>query len=732
MAFHLSTAAEIRALLGFSPTDVIALKALAGGGTSSSGTVSSGSNALKLNGTGTATTPHQDAFLSASLASLDVRVKLSTDTLHINGIARLVGCWDNFSGWIFGIQADGNLGFILPNAAGTAPEFPYTGIGIAVSTTTDTWVRMTYAFSGANSGVMTIYSSADGTNYTQAGSPQTMPAGAQLKPNTASLQIGPASDAPLPANMAIKAVQVIANNVKIVDVDFTSTAVGAASVTAATGQVFTLNAPAAIAASSSTSAATPAPAPAPAPTPAPAPGSLVSITYSGPLVMVSTPVPTTTTLIGTYCPNNTTEIADYQTWLGKAPDLASVHTGQGSASDFIGSIDYCLGSNGYAGQKCVSVPLIWNGATLEAAAAGTYDSLYTQAAQKVLANLGSQSVIYVRTGWEHNLYGQMPWASNGKEAAFRGAFQRFYTIFKAASPKIMVVYGPNIGGDDWKLTYPGDAYCDIGGMDFYHYPEFGAPSDPYLAWDFMLTQQGGLNEFAAFFAARGKRICIPEWGIRLDDFGPYIKLYHQWCIDNNVLYSNYWDSDGAYPSKLSEGSRLLSNGAAYRHYCNPAKYPTEPFVQINLIAGNQDLSVGPWYNGYIGNGTVVRAPTTLAFDGAGNTSGNQQINLTQPVIPAGKYLFATTATRTAGTDTLELRISGGGGDLVAATFLDTTKLPANVATRVAIPISVTARLTDFKTTFYHGQGSTVTLKATDLGLWEDTTVDPTPHAGGAA
>jgi len=736
MAFHITTAAEIRALLGLSPTDVIALKAPAGGNTPSSGTVSSGSNALKLNSTGTATTPHQDAFLSASLASLDIRVKLSTDNLKSStGFARLVSCFGaDGSGWMFGCQFDGNLGFIYANAAGNGIVFPYTGAGaIAVSLTTDTWVRMTYAFSGTGSGVVTMYSSATNSNYVQAGDPQTVAAGsATLKIGTAPLQIGPSPDGLVSSSMVIKGAQVIANGATVVDVDFTSAAVGATSVTASTGQVFTLNAPAAIAASSSVSAA-PAPTPAPTPTPAPAPASNVSITYSGPLAMVATPVPATATLIGTYCPNNTQEIADYQTWLGKAPDLASVHTGQGSASDFIGSIDYCLGSNGYSGTKCVSVPLIWNGATLEAAAAGTYDDLYRQAAAKVVAALGNQSVIYVRTGWEHNLYGQMPWASNGKEAAFRGGFQRFYTIFKAASPKIMVVYGPNIGGDDWRVTYPGDAYCDLIGMDFYHYPEFGAPSDPYLAWDFMLTQQYGLNELVSFANAHNKRICIPEWGIRLDDFGPYIKLYYQWCITNNVVYSNYWDSDGAYPSKLSEGSRLLSNGAAYRHYYNPAKYPTEPFVQINLMAGAQDIAnTGTWFNGYIGNGTVSRAPNSLVFDGGGNAQGNQQISWIQNTAPVGNYLFAATLTRTAGTDTVSAWVVDQSGNNITTLDLDTAKLPANVATRVAIPVPITVRQNRCDVRFYHGQAGTMTIKATDLGFFEDTTVDPTPHAGGAA
>lgn len=804
--------------------------------TGSAGTVPppstySGPNALMTNKDGNATTPHQDAFLSAALVSLDVRIKMAASTLIAGGeVGRLVSCWgSSLDGWIFYTSGTGYLGFIYANNTGNGPVITYVGTPIPVSATADIWLRMTYAFSGPGSLVLRIYTSSDNVSYSQVGNDATVAANAALlKLGTAPLQIGSVLDGPLAPGTAIKAAQLIANGAKVVDVDFTTAAVGAATVTASTGQVFTINGAAAIGASSSASgsASTPPPSALPAittstssatfvagatsgtvatlsavpasatrtllpgdgrlalntagtaivvgltasaagtinatvqdkdastgavspvlavpvtvtaatsvPPPAPAPAAGE---YSGPTV--ATPVAACSTLFGSYWPNNTTEPAEIISWLGRSPDLASVHTGQGSADDFVGSVRFCIGSSGYAGPMCLSIPLSWNGGSLEAAARGDYNALYTQAAQKIFeldANgqqfpVAKQDVIYVRTGWEHNLYGQMPWASNGKEAAFVTAFQNFATAFRAVSPKFKIVYGPNIGGDDWRITYPGDAYCDAIGMDFYHYPEFGAPSDPYLAWDFMLTQQYGLNDLVTFANAHGKRICIPEWGVRLDYFGPYIKLYRQWCVDNNVLYSNYWDSDGAYPSKLSNGNRLPATGAAYRHYFNPTKYPTEPLVQVSLMAGAQDIgNSGQWYNGYVGNGTVTRSPNTLVFDGAGNASGNQQVSFVQNTVPVGNYLFAGTFTRTAGTDTVSLWVVDQGGNNIKTADLDTTKLPMNSPTRVSIPFTVASRMTRGDVRFFHGQGGTVTIKATDLGLFEDTTVDPTPHAGGA-
>lgn len=704
-----------------------------------------GPGALALNGTGYATTPHQDAFLSSALVSLDVRVKLATDTLTVNGgFARLVSCWGgDFSGWMLIANVDGGLGVLFANTSG-GYVINSTGAGsIAVSTGTPIWVRMTYVFSGAGSGIMTLYSSTDGTNYSTVGSPQTV-TGGQLKLGTAPLQIGPAAGSPVSNAMAIKAVQVLCNGATVVDADFSRLTAGATTVTASTGQIFTLTAPAAITGSASSGTTTPTPTPVPTPTPTPTatPTSNVSITYTGPMVAAS--VAATPALFGSYSGVDPKYPADHVAWLGKQPDLISVHGGQASENDFRNSIAFDIGDIQYNGAICVSVPLSWRGpepatfasmaAILKQCGQGVYNADYTFAAQEVLRMLGTQDIIYVRTGWENNAYQLMPWSSGGQEADFIAAFQNFYTCFMAVSPKFRIIYCPLAGGADMNLTFPGKNFCHGVGLDVYVFPIYGAPSDPYLCWDYMLHRPCGLLDLKALADANGLFMCFPEFGTCLDYAGPYLELHYQWCIDNNVRYTNYWDSNGDYPSALSEGSQLLATAAAYRHLHNPSKYPSKPIVQINMLQRQQDFAdKSAWSDGYIGNGTVTRpAPGTIAFDGAGSGSGNQQVVWQQSPLPVGNYLFADTITRTAGSDTVSIWAVGDTGNI--ATFdMDTTRLPLNQPTRIVFPVVVTNRVNQFSIRFFHGGAGQATIYTNPgwqaLGLWEDTTTDPTPQAG---
>lgn len=737
------TPAQITALGNISPSQIAAIQALVAGGaastpvaTTSPSTAYGGPNALVVSsaGAGGATTPHQDAFLSSVLALLDVRVKVSARVLSGGGgLGEVVGTWGpaatGYAGWMAIITPEGYQGFVISDSS--------TGANIMILTTvppsspnTDIWLRWVYVISGNGANQVTMYSSMDGVNYTRLGLVYGA-VGARILMNASPLSIGGGAGNVLPPSTNIRAVQIYTEAGKVVDADFTNVTTGAGAVTASTGQVFTINAPGAIAASTSVDASGTSVA-----TPVATPTSNVSITYNGP--MVTTPVPAITTLLGTYCPNNTQEIADYATWLGAAPGLASIHTGQGSRADLTGSVDYCIGSNGYGGNRCISVPLTYdthngpaaNAAVMAQAAAGQFNSDYTTQAQKILAKLGNQSPIYIRFPWEENLYQLMPWASNGHEADYIAMCRNGVTAFRAVDTnnQFKFIFGPNIGGDDPMLSYWGDAYCDGIGLDVYINAVYGDPSDPYLCFDYMRTRPFGLDWLTSFAAAHGKFTCIPEFGVNIDFFGAYFKLFFAWAVANNVRYMNTWDSNGDYPSKLSQGSQLLANGAAYRHYVNPTKYPQEPLVRWSLMRNAQDVSQGPWFQGYMANGTATRTANTIAFDGVGNSSQNQQIVWVLNNAPAGNYVFTTTGTRTAGTDTTSIWI-GDGTPSIAGVDLTTAKAPLNQPTRISVPFTLAQRMSNLKIVIYHGQPGTVTIKLTDFGLWEDMTADPFPQAG---
>jgi hypothetical protein len=283
----------------------------------------------------------------------------------------------------------------------------------------------------------------------------------------------------------------------------------------------------------------------------------------------------TNTLLGAYCGNTAGSIDQFGTWLGRPADLGHVFTGNANASDYVGSVNYVLTNTGWTGKFTISVPLVMVGVTLARAVAGDMDSLWTQAAQSVLSHLPNQAIIYLRTGWEQNLPSS-PWTAHGQEATFNSAFQRFVTTFRAADPshKFRFVWCPTIGADDPTLSYPGDAVVDVIGLDCYTNVAGGEPADPAASWNFHLTRSFGLGWLVTFAAAHGKPACVPEWGIASDGFGTYAKLQYQWCVDNNILYANYWNSNDAYAGKLSDGT-YPRTGAEFRHLWNPAGYPTE-------------------------------------------------------------------------------------------------------------------------------------------------------------
>ena len=349
----------------------------------------------------------------------------------------------------------------------------------------------------------------------------------------------------------------------------------------------------------------------------------------------ATPVPPSPTLLGFYADDSPGSFEGVNAWLGRVMDFASIHSGQGWEGDFLNSVAYVLGSNEYAtvnaagvaGSRLLSVPLIWDGASLSAAASGAYNTDYATVAQTVLASIPpgpipGQSIIYIRTGWEENMAGEMPWAATGQEAQYIAAFQQFVTVFRANDPtgRFRFVWCPNVGGDPITNSYPGDAYVDVMGMDFYYglNNQTNAP-DPDAAFQEMLSN--GLTEIAGMATSHGKPLAFPEWGVNQDNFGNYVKDVFDWCRAQSCLYATYWDSDGGYPGMLSDGS-YPETGAMFRHLWNPANYPVEPIaapVGVSAVAADATVQISA-------SPVTSSTPVTRYYLYKGGTSGGESIH----------------------------------------------------------------------------------------------------------
>ena len=269
-------------------------------------------------------------------------------------------------------------------------------------------------------------------------------------------------------------------------------------------------------------------------------------------------------LLGVFCGHDPNDVIQFETWLGRKVDGVLGYTGDASWDDYDGSVAWASGVWNKLDRRVFwSVPLIPRGASLSKAAAGQYDDHYRLAAQKLAAFRPGDPIIYIRTGWEFN-GDWFPWAARGKEKDFIGAFQRFVTIFRDASPRFRFEWNVNIGdvGMDPEGAYPGDAYVDIIGMDFYWDLRW-SPKDPMAAYDLMVTRKWGLQWHQDFAAAHGKPTAYSEWGIMSNDGASYIQRVEEWFVRHNVVYQTYWNSNADFSGMVSTGEYPAA-GAAYK------------------------------------------------------------------------------------------------------------------------------------------------------------------------
>jgi hypothetical protein len=218
---------------------------------------------------------------------------------------------------------------------------------------------------------------------------------------------------------------------------------------------------------------------------------------------------------------------EFGTWLGRSlqvwetwnnyPDwttmqgIPSVHqyfTGEGTAPF----------NKRWTGLLSFSQPLFAQTETTANCSAGGDDSHYTAIAN-ALKNAGFGNAI-IRLGWEQN--GDWFWwhATSSNASAWVSCFQHAYNAFKAVSPSFVMEWNPNkstdMSGFDTRTTYPGDAYVDAIGVDFYD--QFPAYPDE-STWDahYSDTESGGsptgMGSWISYAESHGKQIAFPEWGL---------------------------------------------------------------------------------------------------------------------------------------------------------------------------------------------------------------------------
>jgi Ca2+-binding RTX toxin-like protein/beta-mannanase len=290
-------------------------------------------------------------------------------------------------------------------------------------------------------------------------------------------------------------------------------------------------------------------------------------------------------LLGAYLGNGNAQqpvaamVTDYKEWLGRDVNMLAVHTGTNGWSDWSSSIPWQMWNYREVISDHTmhwSIPLIpaWD-ATMGEASTGSYNSKYIEAA-KVLAGSPGTGPIYVRTGWEFNAtWSPVTSSAIGQPDNYIGAFRNFVDSFRSVSDRFVFEWTPNIGnhGMNPADAYPGDKYVDVIGMDFYWNAKASwSITDPVKAFNYFVNQEYGLQWLENFAAEHGKPTAYSEWAVNSPNGAAYMELVQQWFSSHNVLYTNYWESNAAFPGMLREG-QYGETGTAFQKLFGGASLP---------------------------------------------------------------------------------------------------------------------------------------------------------------
>jgi hypothetical protein len=207
--------------------------------------------------------------------------------------------------------------------------------------------------------------------------------------------------------------------------------------------------------------------------------------------------------------------------------------------------------------------------TLEAGAAGRYDSEFTTLA-KTLASYGDGNAI-LRLGWEFNgTWYEWSVTDDADAADFASYFRHIVAAMRRVpGTSFRFVWNPTSGSspEAAQSAYPGDASVDYVGLDLYD-QVWDIPLSPVLAWPTYVSEANGLRWLSSFAATHHTPAVIPEWGvtIRSDGHGLgddplFVAEMAQWISTHDVAFTSYFDInasdgehgllDGHFPQALS-------------------------------------------------------------------------------------------------------------------------------------------------------------------------------------
>jgi len=257
----------------------------------------------------------------------------------------------------------------------------------------------------------------------------------------------------------------------------------------------------------------------------------------------------------------------WATWVNPWP-TATVSDGWDAWLAANPSHQLVLGQQLIPDSECTSVcadPLVWE----SACATGAFNSYATQLAENLVSEGAGNTVI--RLGKEFNGPWENDYVGNttAEYQAWAECFAQEVSAMRAVSgAHFLFDWNPNTCTQDFPLAdaYPGNAYVDIIGADFYDKDCTTLKTASEEGWNELFTLNGNsqtsLSDIAAFAQVQGKPLSIPEWGeTTTTDDTVYMNGIIGVVKNNDVAYQSYFDCncDGITPL----GSTIPASTAAY-------------------------------------------------------------------------------------------------------------------------------------------------------------------------
>lgn len=260
----------------------------------------------------------------------------------------------------------------------------------------------------------------------------------------------------------------------------------------------------------------------------------------------------------------TSDYVGFEMWRGRPFDVAVSGSTWASWADI--EAPYIAPYDGFPGFMQLRIPMLpgtgtslASGVTFTACATGAYDANFEALGRDLVAKGRGNS--HVRLGWEAN-GNWYPWnAANASSATeWVQCFQHEVTALRAAAPEILIDWNMNAETETPASLnptdiYPGDAYVDVIGVDFYDFWP-ALTTDALWTTHYLDSAPGGgpygIGAWLAFAQSRGKLLAIPEWGI-INSSKPncgcggddpvYVKNMHDFFAANaaELAYESYFN-----------------------------------------------------------------------------------------------------------------------------------------------------------------------------------------------